>query len=88
MDIEWDRKKAASNFRQHKVKYEEAVTALLDVSALVMEDMASLNEQRWILTGMSATGRLLTLVYSIRGESKIRLISARKATSKEAFYYA
>jgi uncharacterized protein len=45
-------------------------------------------EARWVLIGMSANARLLTIVYALRNETRIRLISARKATRKEAGYYA
>jgi uncharacterized DUF497 family protein len=37
---------------------------------------------------MSAHARLLTVVYTLRDEYRIRLISARKATRKEASFYA
>lgn len=37
---------------------------------------------------MGARPRLLTVVYTLRGDERIRLISARKATRKEAVFYA
>jgi uncharacterized protein len=43
---------------------------------------------RWILLGMSVKPRLLTVVYTLRGDERIRLISARKATRNEARFYA
>ncbi len=88
MDIEWDAGKAAANFKKHRVRFEEAATSLLDPSALVQEDDTSEGEARWVLVGMSANSRLLTVVYTLRDENRIRLISARKATRKEATYYA
>jgi uncharacterized DUF497 family protein len=45
-------------------------------------------ESRWALVGMGATPRLLTVVYTLRREVRIRLISARKATRKEAKFHA
>jgi uncharacterized protein len=68
--------------------FEEAVTSLLDPQALAQEDADSEGEARWVLIGMGANARLLTVVYTLRDESRIRLISARKATRKEAGYYA
>jgi uncharacterized protein len=88
MEIEWDPAKAESNLRKHGVPFEEAVTALLDPNALAQEDVGSEGEARWVLIGMSASARLLTVVYTLRQESRIRLISARKATRKEAAHYA
>jgi uncharacterized protein len=88
MDIEWDADKAVANFKKHGVRFEEAATSLLDPQALAQEDVGSLGEARWLLIGMSASGRLLTVVYTLRDEDRVRVISARKATRKEAEYYA
>lgn len=88
MDIEWDAAKAAANFKKHGIRFEEAATALLDPLALAQQDASSKGEARWVLVGMSADARLLTVVYTLRDQSRIRLISARKATRKEAAYYA
>jgi hypothetical protein len=88
MDIEWDAGKAAANLRKHGIRFEEAATALLDPLALAQQDTSSQGEARWVLIGMSAGARLLTVVYTLRNQSRIRLISARKATRKEAAYYA
>lgn len=88
MDIEWDREKAAANLKKHGVSFEEAATALLDPMALAQEDAVAHGEPRWILLGMSDRLRLLTVVYTLRGGDRIRLISARKATRKETKSYA
>jgi len=88
MDIEWDAGKAAANFKKHGIRFEEAATSLLDPLALAQEDDSSEGETRWVLVGMSTNARLLTVVYTLRDENRIRLISARKATRKEAAYYA
>jgi uncharacterized protein len=88
MEIEWDAAKAAANLKKHGVSFEEAATALLDPRALTQEDDSSTGEPRWVLIGMGAAARLLTVVYTLRAEERIRLISARKATRKEASFYA
>jgi len=88
MDIEWDADKAVANFKKHGVRFEEAATSLLDPQALAYEDAYSEGEARWLLIGMSASARLLTVVYTLREEDRIRVISARKTTRKEAEYYA
>lgn len=69
------------------MRFEEAATSLLDPQAQAQEDADSKGEARWVLIGMSASARLLTVVYTLRNETRIRLISARKAT-REAGYYA
>jgi len=88
MEIEWDPKKAASNHKKHGVSFDEAATVLLDPEALSQPDGSSVAEERWLLMGMSAKARMITLVYALRGQDRIRLISARKATRKEAQHYA
>ncbi len=88
MEIEYDPHKAESNLTKHGVSFDEATTALYDPMALVQEDMGSIGESRWILVGLSSKANLLTVVYTLRDEEIIRLISARKATRKEVNYYA
>lgn len=88
ISIEWDAAKAAVNLRKHRVSFEEASTALLDPQALAQEDISSDGEHRWVLVGMSVRARLLTLVYTLRRVDRIRLISARRASRKEAEFYA
>ena len=88
MEIEWDSDKADSNLKKHGVSFEEAATALLDPMALAQEDATSEGEPRWVLIGMSVQMRLLTVIYTLRGQDRVRLISARKATRKEAKHYA
>lgn len=88
MDVEWDARKAAVNLQKHGVAFDEAVAALLDPYALAQEDKSAEGEQRWVLIGMSSQARLLTVVYTLRQDDRIRLISARKATRVEASFYA
>jgi uncharacterized DUF497 family protein len=86
--VGWDSGKASLNLRKHGVGLEEAASVLLDPLALAQEDSDSEQESRWVLIGLSAKGRLLTVVHTLRDEERIRLISARKATRKEAAHYA
>lgn len=85
--IEYDPVKSAANARKHDVSFEEAATALLDPHALAQEDDLAEGESRWVLLGLSVAGRLLTVVYTLRGDN-VRLISARRATRKEERSYA
>lgn len=87
MKIEFDPHKAIGNINKHGVSFDEAASCLLDPDALVQEDRDAQGEQRWVLLGMSDSARLLTVTYALRGDS-IRLISARKPTTKEVNCYA
>ncbi len=88
MDVDSDPEKAASNLKKHGISFEEAASSLLDSNALAQEDIDSEEENRWVLVGMSDKARLLTVVYTLRSGDRIRLISARKSTRKEGYYYA
>lgn len=88
MGIEYDALKAAENLRKHGVSFEEAASALLDPMALVNEDLDANSEPRWILLGMSSHARLLVVIYTLRGEGMVRLISARQASRGESKHYA
>lgn len=86
MHFEFDPAKDASNLLKHGVSFSEAATCLLDDMALAREDGNAEGEQRWVLVGLSSHARLLTVVYTMRGDAP-RLISARKATKKEVKSY-
>ena len=78
-----DPRKAGSNLRKHGVAFEEVETALYDPQAIVREDPDAKGEQRFVLVGTDAAGRVLTVVYTCREPDGIRLISARRATAHE-----
>ena len=86
MESEWDPAKARANFTKHGVRFADAVTALEDDSALTIRDLSSEDEERWVTMGVDASGRLLVVVYTWRGE-RVRLISARQATRDERRQY-
>ncbi|MBT6273540.1 MAG: BrnT family toxin [Chromatiales bacterium] len=88
MGVEFDLVEAASNLRKHGVTFEEAASALLDPMALVKEDLDSVSEARWTLLGMSSLARLLMVVYTLRRDDSVRLISARRASRSEEKHYA
>lgn len=81
--FQWDKRKARRNLREHKVSFEEASTVFGDVLSRTIEDpLHSDEEDRYVIIGQSAHGRLLVVVHTIRGDN-IRIISARVATPRE-----
>lgn len=87
MTYEWDLDKAASNFRKHGVSFPEAASVFLDPIALTFDDPDHSNEEdREITIGTSSKQRLLFVSHCARAE-RIRIISARKATSREKIQY-
>ncbi len=88
MHFEWDDSKAERNARKHRVTFDEALSTFYDSRQVAFYDPEhSEDEEREILIGHSNQGRLLVVVYTLRGET-IRIISTRRATQKEAENYA
>jgi uncharacterized protein len=85
MAVEWDSAKAKSNLRRHGIPFADAVSALEDERAITVRDERE-DEERWITIGMDCLARILVIVYAWRNED-IRLISARRATAREAHQY-
>jgi len=83
LEFEWDKDKASSNQKKHRVTFEEAATVFADPLAAIFDDeVHSDEEQREIIIGHSAENRLLLVCFTER-EAAIRIISARRATKKE-----
>ena len=89
MRFEWDPVKAASNARKHKVTFEVAKTVFYDDFAVqFFDEEHSVDEDRFLLLGLSSDARLLLVCHCEREHGDvIRIISARKATASEAQYY-
>ena len=89
IDFEWDDLKATSNLEKHKVSFEEARSVFFDEYAQQFFDAeSSYEEDRFLMLGKSSKSRTLIVVHCERDDgSTIRIISARKATSKERKFY-
>lgn len=82
--FEWDRPKAASNLRKHRVSFDEASTVFRDPLARIFDDEDhSEAEARETIVGYSALGRLLLAAFTERSPGSVRLISARRTTQQE-----
>jgi uncharacterized protein len=85
--FEWDDDKARTNLKKHDVSFDEGATIFNDPLIAAMPDTAhSEQEPRFIAIGMSASGRLLVVIFTER-DDKTRLISCRKATKTEIEIY-
>jgi len=87
--FEWDEQKSVSNKKKHGISFEEAQTVFIDENALLIYDPDhSVEEDRFVLLGMSFKLRLLIVCHCYRkNENIIRIISARKATRPEQKQY-
>jgi uncharacterized protein len=74
LSFDWDNQKAKVNERKHGVSFEEAQTVFYDENARLRYDLdRSLDEERYILLGISNLLRLLVVCHVYReGQGIIR----------------
>jgi uncharacterized DUF497 family protein len=89
LHFEWDSAKDRANKRKHGISFDEAQTVFLDERALRFYDPDhSDREDRFLMLGMSFSLRVLVVCHCFRmSDEVIRIISARKATAREAAVY-
>jgi len=87
LQFEWDEAKSTANLSKHGIGFEESATVFGDPHSLTIFDKEhSDQEDRYIDIGLSASRRVLVVVYTERDDS-IRIISCRKATLSERRQY-
>lgn len=81
-EFEWDDAKSASNLHKHKIGFDEATEAFTDICAIERRDIRkNYGEERFNVIGV-VYGRVLFVTFTVRN-SKVRIISARKANKHE-----
>jgi uncharacterized DUF497 family protein len=87
MEFEWDEQKAALNKVRHKVDFDAATLVFYDPHRIeVYDGRNDYGEDRWATIGFVCVA-LLYVVYTIRENEIIRIISARKANGQEQKQY-
>ncbi len=84
--FEWDLTKEQANRRKHRVGFSEATTVFRDPLSITIPEPDHIDEDRFVIVGLSSKRRLLVVVHTIR-EERTRLISARSATKHERRKY-
>jgi uncharacterized DUF497 family protein len=80
----WDPAKARTNFRKHRVTFDEALTVFFDPLAIIHDDPEhSIGEYREIIIGHSSQERLLLVSFTEKVEDVVRIINARAANPDE-----
>ena len=80
MDVEWDDDNTKHIWR-HRVRPHEAEEAIDDLRAVPV-DATDLEEERDAVLGMTAHGRLLVVVFTVRSEW-LRVVTARPPSGRE-----
>ena len=90
MRCEWDNDKNRRNLLKHDVRFETAALVFDDPYMLTERDPSTEGEDRWHTMGSVAPGVVLFVVHTWfeqNGEEVIRIISARRAESRERRRY-
>lgn len=94
MRFEWDEEKNRRNRAKHRVSFEVAQRVFDDPWVLISQERIVEVEHRWLAIGMVPRTRggfaLLVVAHAPREEDSeevIRIISARRASSKERRVY-
>lgn len=86
MDFDWDAANIA-HIARHKVTPEEAEQAVTDPERLARPTYSKDNEPRLSVTGLTFEDRLLTVVVTMRPVNRVRVVTARPASSNERRLY-
>jgi uncharacterized DUF497 family protein len=87
MDIEWNADKSEQNLIKHGISFEEATLVFYDQKRIETYDARNdYDEDRWATIGL-VYSTVLYVVYTVRHQETIRLISARKANANERKQY-
>jgi uncharacterized DUF497 family protein len=85
--FEWNRQKEAANRRKHGIDFGEASSVFADTLSITIPDPDhSVDEERFLIVGMSSNRKLLVVVHTIR-KDRIRIISVCLATKHEKRNY-
>jgi uncharacterized protein len=86
----WDETKNRSNLRKHGISFEIARLAFADPFAIFDQDREVDEEVRWQAIGKISRKTVLMVVHAYEddeGEERIRIISARRAATREREIY-
>ena len=87
LGFQWDKGNIGKSFKNHKVEDKEAEEPFFDRKHKTFKDkLHSKDEERYRIVGKTKKGRLLLVVFTMRGK-KIRMISARDINKKEVYLY-
>jgi uncharacterized DUF497 family protein len=89
--MEWDERKDQRNRIKHGVSFETACLVFEDPNHLSIQDRHEEGEERWQTLGLAGGIVVLLVAHTWReednGEEVMRIISARKATTRERRRY-
>jgi uncharacterized DUF497 family protein len=82
IQFEWDSHKSDSNDQKHGISFDTACEAFFDPFLQGVEVEEVDEEFREAIMGMTVAWKLLFVVYTIRSEDKIRIISNQRPAAE------
>ena len=86
LKLESNTDKAARNLKKHGVSFDDAKLVFFDSGRIETYDRREDSEDRWATIGLAHLA-VLYVVYTVRIEATVRIISARKANASERKQY-
>jgi uncharacterized protein len=83
--FEWDKEKNKANYEKHGLDFHDAQAVFSGVCRTIIDDRCDYGEERYVTFG-ALQGRTVIIAHTKRGD-KTRIISMRKANSREQRYY-
>lgn len=85
MEFEWDEAKRRSNLAKHGVDFTDAAQVLADARLILEDTRRDYGEQRCLAFG-EMNSLLFVVAFTLR-DGAFRIISARRANSRERRFY-
>lgn len=85
MEFEWDEAKRRSNLAKHGVDFTDAAQVLADARLILEDTRRDYGEQRCLAFG-EMNDLLFVVAFTLR-DGTFRIISARRANSRERRFY-
>jgi len=86
VDVTYNPTRRDINLERYKIDFADVEDVFTDLFALTQEDLDH-DKGRFVTLGTDGFGRLLVVTYTLRGQSEIRVISARHARPHERQCY-
>ncbi len=80
--FQWDENKRRANLTKHGIDFLDALQVFNDERGIVYRSPVVSEEERHVAVGM-AGDRCLAVVFTLRGENVVRIVSARRARKNE-----
>jgi len=84
--FEWDEAKRAANLAKHGIDFVDALEMFAAPMLVRSDERKDYGEPRWQGLGI-VQGRLMVVAYTKRGPNSVRIISLRKANSREEDFF-